>query len=264
MQHLTVTLVQSPLFWEDREKNLDMFTKKLQGLESTTDLVVLPEMFTTGFTMEPKGLAEPMEGKTMQWMRDQASAGGCVVAGSLIIQDKESFYNRFIWMQADGNYYSYDKKHLFSYAGENKNYTPGTSKTIIELNNWKIMPMICYDLRFPVWSRNRHTEGAGFDFDCLLYVANWPASRSHVWRILLMARAIENQCYVVGLNRLGQDGNDIDYSGDSAVIDPTGENISSLLPFEEKTDTVVMTRCSLDSFRDSFRPWVDWDNFQSD
>lgn len=261
MQHLTVSLVQSPLFWEDRERNLEMFTKKLQDVEPSTELVVLPEMFTTGFTMQPKGVAESMEGRSMQWMQDLASAGGFVISGSMIIEENGAFYNRLIWMPPDGNYAFYDKKHLFTHAGEDKNYVPGSSRKIFLLKNWKIMPMICYDLRFPVWSRNKHAGEHGFDFDCMLNVANWPASRSHAWRVLLMARAIENQCYVIGLNRLGKDGNGIDYSGDSAVIDPLGENISTLMPHEERVEKVVMTRCSLDGFRDTFRPWADWDSF---
>lgn len=262
MQDLTVTLIQSDLFWEDREKNREAFAERIASIDAPTDLILLPEMFTTGFAMEPHKLAEPMEGTTMQWMHDMASAKNCVLAGSIIIKEKDNFFNRLIWMRPDGSCDFVDKKHLFTFAGENKHYAPGNKKLIVELRGWKIMPLICYDLRFPVWSKNRYKADTGFDYDCMINVANWPEKRSHVWRILLMARALENQSYVIGINRIGTDGNKIGYSGDSAVISPKGENLSNMAPYKEQIETVVMSRADLDTFRDNFRPWADWDEFE--
>ncbi len=261
MSNLTATLIQSPLFWEEIDQNLDMFTQKIGGIDTPTDLVVLPEMFTTGFTMNPKELAEPMEGKTMQWMQKLASTNGFVITGSLIVKVGHRYFNRLIWMPPDGNYSFFDKKHLFSYAGEDKHYTAGSGKAIVSLKGWKVMPLICYDLRFPVFSRNSHHPERGFAYDCILNVANWPGSRSHAWRVLLMARAIENQSYVIGVNRVGEDGNNILYSGDSVVLSPKGESLTGIMPFKEVVETVVMPRCELDGFRDAFRPWADWDDF---
>ncbi len=262
MQNLTVSLIQSDLIWEDKEKNISHFTGKIREIEEATDLIVLPEMFTTGFAMEPQKLAEPMGGPTIQWMHRMATEKNCVLAGSIIIKENNHFFNRLIWMRSDGSYDQVDKKHLFTFAGENKHYTQGNKKLIVTLKGWRIMPLICYDLRFPVWSKNRHDAENGFDYDCMINVANWPEKRSHVWRILLMARALENQSYVIGINRIGKDGNDIGYSGDSAVISPKGENLSNMAPCKEQTETVVMSRCELDNFRDNFRAWADWDQFQ--
>ncbi len=245
MQTLKVHLVQSVLHWEDPKKNLAMFDEKLAGIDTAPDLIVLPEMFTTGFTMIPHNHAEPMEGKSMQWMQEKAGQHNCVVTGSMIIRANGNYFNRLIWMQPDGNYQFYDKKHLFSYAGENKYYTPGSGKLVVELKGWKIMPVICYDLRFPGWCRNSYDEDRGFAYDCMINVANWPGSRSHAWRVLLMARAIENQAYVIGLNRVGADGNNIEYSGDSAVIDPKGENLSGIMPYREASETVNLPACQL-------------------
>lgn len=261
MQNLTVSIVQTTLYWEDTARNLEMFAEKIASIEGTPDLIVLPEMFTSGFSMNPLAAAEPMGGPALQWMQKTAARRQCVLCGSMAVEEDGRFFNRFFWVRPDGSYEHYDKKHLFTYAGENKDYSPGAEKLIVELKGWKIMPLICYDLRFPVWSRNRFRESEGFDYDVLLYVANWPATRSHAWRILLMARAIENQAYVIGVNRLGVDENEITYSGDSAVISPKGENLSDFMPNQEGVETVVMPRCQLDSFRDAFRPWADWDSF---
>ena len=261
MSHLKISLIQSDLFWEDIEKNLEMFTGKISGVDGQPDLIVLPEMFTTGFTKEPRPVAEPMESRSMQWMEEMARERGSVITGSLVIREKEKFYNRLIWMPPDGKYLFYNKNHLFSFAGENKSFESGAEQLVVELNGWKIMLSVCYDLRFPVWCRNSYSEGKGFKYDCLLNVANWPETRSHAWRILLMGRAIENQAYVAGVNRIGQDGNEISYSGDSAVISPQGESLSGIMPFKEATETVVMTRCQLDDFRRTFKSWADWDDF---
>lgn len=261
MQDLTVHVVQSPLYWEDIEKNLEMFAGKIREVQEDVDLIVLPEMFTTGFTQVPHDVAETMDGPAMQWMHRQADAKDCVVTGSIVIRDGKNYFNRLVWMRPDGSYTHYDKKHLFTFAGENKHYSPGKEKLIVECNGWKIKPVICYDLRFPVWNRNTWDAQHGFAYDCLLNVANWPGPRSHVWRILLMARALENQAFVIGVNRIGEDANNIVYSGDSAVISPKGENLSGFLPNEEKGETIVLSREELDRFRDKFRVWADWDRF---
>lgn len=261
MQNLSLAFIQTSLFWEDPEKNTAHFSQKIETLGEPADLIVLPEMFSTGFTMHPSRAAEPMEGATMRWMHETARRQHAVIAGSLVIEEGGSYYNRFVWMPPDGRYQCYDKKHLFSYAGENENYTSGSSRLVVELNGWKIMPQICYDLRFPVFSRNRWLPESGFDYDLLLYVANWPASRSHAWRVLLMARAIENMCYVAGVNRIGTDARDIAYSGDSAVIDPLGETLAGELPHADHVAVVSLPRCPLDSHRDRFRAWADWDGY---
>jgi omega-amidase len=259
MQNITASIIQSKLHWEDPTANLEMFSSRIDCIDQQTDLIVLPEMFTTGFTMEPQAVTQTLQGEAMQWMSNVARSKNAVVAGSMAIADNDRYYNRFIWMQPDGNFQYYDKKHLFTYAGENKNYSPGKQRLIVNLKGWKIMPLICYDLRFAAWSLNSHDTENGFDYDCLLYVANWPEARSHAWRILLMARAIENQCYVIGVNRIGEDANQISYSGDSAIIDPKGENISNLMPWQEGIDTQILSTCQLNSFRHAFRPYEDWD-----
>jgi omega-amidase len=261
MQNLKLALIQTVLHWEDPNANLDHFSGKIRALTEAVDLIVLPEMFTTGFTMEPRRVAERMDGQAIDWMAKQASEHTCVVVGSLVVEDGGQFYNRLIWMPPDGQFNYYDKVHLFSYAGEDKNYTRGNKKLIVNIKGWKFMPQVCYDLRFPVWGRNRNVEGEGFDYDCLLNVANWPSNRSHAWRILLMARAIENMGYVIGVNRIGVDGRDIIYSGDSVALDPLGESLSTMLPNADKTEIVTLNPCLLNSHRDKFRAWKDWDTF---
>lgn len=259
MQNLKLAYVQTTLQWEDPGNNLKHFSQRIGDIDEAVDLIVLPEMFTTGFTMQPHAVAEPMMGPAMEWMAKHAMERSCVVTGSLIIKEDGHYYNRLIWMSPDGQYQYYDKVHLFSYAGEDEHYTCGMKKLIVNLKGWNIMPLICYDIRFPVWNRNRYVPGEGFSYDCLLYVANWPSTRSHAWRILLMARAIENLCYVVGVNRIGVDGRNIPYSGDSAVIDPLGESLSQLPPHADKTDIVTLMPPVISHHRDTFRVWGDWD-----
>jgi omega-amidase len=213
---MNITLVQSALYWEDIAKNLGNFEEKLTKI-GQTDLIILPEMFSTGFSMNASALAESMDGTAMEWLRKTAKQKNCAVTGSLIIKENDKFYNRLIFMKADGSFEQYDKKHLFSMAKEEETYTAGTEKIILEYKGWKICPLICYDLRFPIWNRNLE------DYDLAIYVANWPDRRSYHWRSLLTARAIENQCYVAAVNRVGSDGKDLYYSGHSSLIDPTGE-----------------------------------------
>ena len=218
MDNLKVTVFQGYLFWENIDKNLQNITLRLSSIREKTDLIVLPEMFNTGFSMNVDTLAEPMDGKTMLWMKSQSQKYNCVITGSLIITENGKFYNRLIWMRPDGTYEHYDKRHLFTLAKEHHTYTAGDKRLIVELKGWKICPVICYDLRFPVFLRN--TDAA---YDLLLVVANWPEKRALHWRTLLPARAIENQCYVIGVNRVGHDGNEVYHSGDSSCIDPNGK-----------------------------------------
>lgn len=232
MSTLNIACIQSNLHWEDKEANLRMFEEKIMALPPGSELVILPEMFSTGFSMEPARLAETMDGPTVQWMQSLAKEKRVILAGSLIIREEERYFNRLIWMLPTGDYGVYDKRHLFAYAGEDQHYCPGTSRLIASVKGWKINLQVCYDLRFPVWARqsNSYFNPANDDspeYDVLVYVANWPEKRSHAWKTLLQARAIENQCYVVGLNRVGEDGKGIAYSGDSMIIDPLGQVLAS-------------------------------------
>jgi omega-amidase len=219
MDSLIVTLVQTELHWENKVANIAHFSKLIESIGTKTDIIMLPEMFTTGFSMQPGKLAESMDGATVSWMLETAAARGAVVTGSCIILEKGRYYNRLIWAQPDGKVFHYDKRHLFGLSNEHKHYSAGSRKLIVKWKDWTICPMICYDLRFPVWCRN--AEG----YEVLLFVANWPERRNVAWKILLQARAIENQSYVVGVNRIGYDGNGVYHSGDSSIIDPAGEVI---------------------------------------
>jgi len=262
MSNIKITLVQTPLHWENPAANRTLLEQKIRAIEEPTEIIVLPEMFTTGFTMHPQNCAEPMGGETFEWMKKLAAEKNAVITGSIATKENGKYYNRLIWMQPDGTFYQYDKKHLFTFAGETENYTPGNKKVIVEYKGWKFLLTICYDLRFPVWIKNNYSPETGFDYDCMINVANWPAARSHPWRVLLMARAIENQAFVIGLNRLGVDGNGVDHSGDSALISPLGENFSNLMPNQEITETIPMPRCQLTDFRKKFRVADDWDGFE--
>lgn len=221
MSSITITAIQTNLFWEDKEANLRMFEEKIRSIKDKTEVIVLPEMFSTGFSMNTEKLAEKMDGPTINWMKELSKEKRAIITGSVIIEEENKFYNRLIWMMPNGNFGHYDKRHLFGYAGEDKHYTAGNKRLIASVNGWKINLQICYDLRFPVWARQQ-SEG---EYDLLIYVANWPERRSHAWKTLLHARAIENQCYVVGVNRTGKDEHDIMHSGDSLFIDPLGETI---------------------------------------
>ncbi|HET6228075.1 MAG TPA: amidohydrolase [Bacteroidia bacterium] len=258
MNDLKVTLIQSNLFWENKQKNLEQFSKKIDDVNEVTDLIVLPEMFSTGFSMNPEKLAENMNGETVKWMKEKAQKKNCVVTGSFICEEGGRYYNRLLWVNPNGTYVKYDKRHLFSMGDEHNHYAAGEEKLIVELKGWKICPLICYDLRFPVWARN--TKEASYDV--LIYVANWPERRSYPWKTLLLARAIENQSYVIGSNRVGVDGNDISHSGDSAVIDAKGEIISKIKPNEEATETITLSYSNLVEFRKQFPAILDADQFE--
>ncbi len=254
-KELNIALVQSNLAWENAEGNFAIFNQHLEKIKEA-DLIVLPEMFSTGFSMNPAPLAESMQGKTMNWLTQKAKEKNCVITGSFIAEEKGKYFNRLVWMRADGSFELYDKRHLFRMAGENSLYTEGQKKLIVELKGWKICPLICYDLRFPVWSRNVNRE-----YDILLYIANWPAVRSHPWKTLLPARAIENQCYVLGLNRVGKDGNNLDYSGDSSVIDPLGKYVAEAVPGKEEIVFVKLNDAFLEQCRANFPVNLDGDKF---
>jgi omega-amidase len=255
MQDLRVTLVQSMLHWEDAAANRAMFGQKLAALKGTTDLIVLPEMFTTGFSMRSADLAETMEGATVQWMREQAAATNAALYGSAIITAAGKYFNRGLFVEPSGAVTVYDKRHLFRFANENEHFAQGIERVVVEWRGWRLLLQVCFDLRFPVFARNRS------DYDAILYVANWPEARRFPWSQLLIARAIENQCYVVGGNRVGMDGKSIHYSGDSVVIDPRGAVIGSVEPSQEGTATVVLDRASLEDFREKFPVAKDADEF---
>jgi len=230
MQNLNLLLVQTKLHWENIEANLKMFDQKLQNVNDEIDLILLPEMFSTGFSMNAADIAEDMDGSAMKWLKEKSSSLNVVITGSLMIKENNQYFNRLIWMTPSQNYQTYDKRHLFSLAREESVYSKGKDQLIVELNGWRINMQICYDLRFPIWNRNRN------NYDCLIFVANWPERRIEAWTKLLQARAIENQSYVIGLNRVGTDGNDVYHSGDSCVINPLGE-----IEFTQKDKEIEQT-----------------------
>ena len=261
MSELKFTLVQTALHWENKEANLEMLEEKVGTLQSSTHVVVLPEMFTTGFSMKPEALAETMDGPTMQWMKRSAAWKKIILTGSFIAKEAGRYFNRLVWMLPNGQYGHYDKRHLFAFAEEDKHYTAGTERLIASVNGWKINLMVCYDLRFPVWARQQFGEGQEFEYDVLIYIANWPERRSTAWKTLLQARAIENQCYVIGVNRVGNDGNDIYHSGDSMLVDPLGE-ILYHKAHDEDLATITINKDHLQEVRKKFQFWRDADDFQ--
>lgn len=260
MASLTITLIQTSLFWEDKAANLAMLEEKINAIATPTELVILPEMFSTGFSMKPKQLAETMDGETISWMKRIAASRKIILAGSVIIEAEGNYYNRLIWMLPNGQYGYYDKRHRFAFAGEDEHYTAGNRRLVAQVNGWKVNLLICYDLRFPVWARQQVQDGQP-EYDLLLYVANWPQRRSHAWQTLLQARAIENQCYVVGVNRVGHDGNDIYHSGDSMVIDPLGQVLYHKVD-DEDVFTITLHKGNLEEVRSKFPFWKDGDTFQ--
>ncbi|MCS6967852.1 MAG: amidohydrolase [Cytophagales bacterium] len=253
---LRVSLLQTDLYWECPEANRAMLEEWIWKIEKPTDIIILPEMFTTGFTMSPKKFAEPLNLHTHKWMRQMAEQTGAAIGGSYIVQEGGHYFNRFLWVEPSGAYSYYDKRHLFGMAGEDQHYTAGNQAIVIQWRNWRICPLICYDLRFPVWSRRRKD----LDYDLLIYVANWPQPRIHAWNILLKARAIENQSYCVGVNRIGRDGYNHHYTGESAIIDYAGNEL-----FYAKEvvayPTVVLSKSRMEKFRQAFPFQQDADRF---
>lgn len=259
-QPLTITTIQSNLHWENKAANLEMLEEKITRIREKTEIVVLPEMFSTGFSMKPELLAETMEGETVQWMKRIAKEKKIILTGSVIIQEEDHYYNRLIWMLPNEQYGIYDKRHRFAYAGEDDHYTAGTKRLIASVKGWKINLLVCYDLRFPVWARQTPAD-EGPEYDALIYVANWPERRIHAWKTLLQARAIENQCYVVGVNRVGKDGNDIHYSGESMIVDPMGEVLYTKKE-EEDIFTMALDKTHLQAIREKLPFLKDADGFQ--
>ena len=264
MSNLTVSLIQSTLHWEDKSANLQMFEEKILSLKENTELVILPEMFNTGFSMNPALLAEHMEGKTVQWMKRIAKQKNIILTGSLIIEENENYYNRLVWMLPNGQYGVYDKRHRFAFAGEDQQFAAGEKRLIASVKGWRINLMVCYDLRFPVWARQQSDGSANesaLEYDLLIYVANWPERRIHAWNTLLQARAIENQCYAIGVNRVGNDGNDIYHNGNSMIVDPLGKIIYQK-PDAEDVYTYTFDKQELEEVRAKFPFWKDADEFQ--
>lgn len=236
-----------------------MLEDKIAALPDKTEIVVLPEMFSTGFSMQPKLFAETMEGETVEWMKRVSSENGIVLTGSMIAEENGHYFNRLVWMLPNGQFGYYDKRHLFAYAGEHAEYTAGNKRLIASVKGWKINLQVCYDLRFPVWARQQTQNGMP-EYDLLIYVANWPEKRSHAWKTLLCARAIENQCYVVGVNRVGNDGNNIYHSGNSLVIDPLGQVLYHMAD-EEDVNTITLSKEKLAEVRTRFPFLNDADGF---
>ncbi len=260
MNDIKITLIQSDLSWEDTDRNLDNFSNKLQSITDNPDIILLPEMFNTGFTMNPEKCAEDESGKSMQWLKNTAKEKNCTIVCSFIIKERNQFFNRLIWMNSDGSYSKYDKRHLFRLGNETKFYTPGNEILTTELKGWKFRPLICFDLRFPIWSMNSMVEDK-YEYDCLIYVSNWPASRSYAWKELLIGRAIENQAYTIGLNRIGKDGNGVPHSGDSRAVDYKGNIICEFQPDAEETQTVILSHDQMTEYRQKFPFGLDWDKF---
>jgi omega-amidase len=268
MSTLTITTIQADLLWEDKTANLRRLEEKIDGIGVHTELVVLPEMFSTGFSMRPEALAERMDGPTVDWMRKTAARKKIILTGSIIIEDEGHYFNRLLWMLPNGQYGYYDKRHRFAYAGENEHYTAGHKRLVASVKGWKLLLLVCYDLRFPVWSRQNPQatqlpdppQAEELEYDLIVYVANWPERRSHAWKTLLQARAIENQSYVIGVNRVGEDGNQIAHSGDTMIIDPLGETLYHAAPKEE-IFTLTLKKEQLETVRQRFPFWKDADHF---
>ena len=259
MSTLSITTIQSNLIWEEKPANLRLLEQKINSIAEKTEIIVLPEMFNTGFSMKPELHAETMDGESVEWMKRISRENGIILTGSLMIEEAGKYFNRLVWMLPNGQYGYYDKRHLFAFGEEDKHYKPGNKRLIASVKGWKINLLVCYDLRFPVWARQQPNE-SGAEYDVLIYVANWPERRSHAWKTLLCARAIENQCYVVGVNRVGSDANNIYYSGNSLVIDPLGQVLYHMAD-EEDVNTVILQKDLLEEVRTKFPFWKDADSF---
>lgn len=256
MDTLRITLVQSHLDWHEPTSNLARFTDLVAPLGGKTDVIILPEMFTTGFTMLPNEVAEPMQGPTVSWMQSSAEQLNAVITGSIVVEENGQYYNRLLWVEPGGRILHYDKRHLFAMAGEADHYEAGSERLIIDYAGWRICPLICYDLRFPVWSRNTQ------EIDLLIYVANWPSTRAGDWTTLTQARAIENQCYVAAVNRIGEDANGYPYRGDSTLIDPGPRRVLCQLEGVEAVTTLSLAKSELVAFREGLPFLRDQDGFR--
>ena len=262
MQALNVALVQGETRWHDAAANREYYAGLVRSAAADSDLVVLPETFLTGFTNDTEDQSVPMDGEDVAWLRELAREVDAVVTGSLVIVEDGRHFNRMFWMRPDGRFETYDKRHLFRMADEHEHFSAGRERLIVELNGWRICPLVCYDLRFPAWSRNRRNEAAsgGMDYDLLIYVANWPAPRRNAWRTLLRARAVENLACCVGVNRVGEDGKGIAYAGDSGVFDARGETVLELND-REQVATAALDPAPMLELRRKFPAWMDADEF---
>ena len=258
MSSLTISLIQTNLFWENKKANLEMLQQKIEGIKEKTEIVIIPEMFTTGFSMKPELFAETMDGETVKWMKKITAEKKIILTGSVIIEENGKYFNRLVWMLPNGEYGVYDKRHLFAFANEHSHYSAGNKKLIASVKGWKINLQICYDLRFPVWARQDFQSENKYDL--LINVANWPTKRNIAWQTLLRARAIENQCFVAGVNRTGEDGNKIYYSGDSMIIGPLGETIYEKNQAED-IYTFTLQKEKITETRNQFPFWKDADSF---
>ena len=256
MSSLSFTTIQTNIFWEDKIANLKMLEEKIFSIKQKTAIVVLPEMFNTGFTLNVEKLAEPMHGETFAWMKKIASQKKIILTGSIIIEEDGKYFNRLIWMQPNRQFGFYNKRHLFAFAGEHEKYTAGNKRFIASVNGWKINLQICYDLRFPVWARQQTNN----EYDVLINVANFPKARNHHWKTLLTARAIENQCYVIGVNRTGKDGNGVIYTGNSMALNAKGETLYCK-ENDEDVFTIVFEKDDLFAIRNKYPFLKDADNF---
>ena len=261
MQDLKINIVQADLIWEQPDKNLDNFDKKLSDYKGKQDLVCLPEMFNTGFTMNGKDFAEEPGGKAFQWLKHKAGELQCVITGTFLCKENDQLYNRLVWMRPDGSFETYNKRHLFRFGNEHLYFVPGTSKLIVEIKGWRVCPLVCYDLRFPVWAKNTYSDSK-FEYDFLFYLANWPERRNHHWLALLKARAIENLSYVAGVNRIGTDGIGTTHSGNSVVFSPKGELICEPPDHAESNTIVTLSMKDLVDYRQRFNVGLDWDKFE--
>ncbi|SNR66513.1 amidohydrolase [Lutibacter flavus] len=256
MQHLKIALIQADLIWQNAEQNRINFSKKINAISEPVDLIVLPEMFTTGFSMQPQKIAEYMIGDTVEWMQKIASKKNTAIAGSVIISENNKYYNRFLFIHPCGKIEYYNKRHLFTLAGEHTVYTQGEVKKIIEYKGWKICPLVCYDLRFPVWARNVE------EYDLLMYVANWPKPRISAWDTLLKARSIENMCYTIGVNRVGKDENNLEYPGHCAIYNCLGEEVVKAIPNKEETIIAILEKNHISETRNKLNFLSDKDTFK--
>ena len=266
MSSLTLSLIQTNLTWEDKAANLQMLEQKIKSISEKTELVILPEMFCTGFSMKPEQFAETMQGESVAWMKKLSAEQRVVLTGSLMIEEDEKYYNRMIWMLPNGEYGYYDKRHLFAMGDEHNHYTPGSKRVIAQVKGWKINLQVCYDLRFPVWARqspisSEDEQEPGFEYDLLLVVANWPEKRNHAWKTFLQSRAIENQSFAIGVNRVGTDGNNMYHSGDSMVVNPMGEVLYTKA-HDEDIFTITLKKSELDEVRTKLPFWKDADPFK--
>ncbi len=256
MSEIKILYVQPDIIWEDPQSNFPKYEKLIRNAAREPDLIILPEMFNTGFSMKAGEIAESMEGSSMSWLKKMAGEYDAALCGSLAIQDQGKYFNRFVFVHPDEGVQCYDKRHLFRVSGEEEAYHPGNQRVVIKYKAWRILPQVCYDLRFPVWTRNRD------DYDLLLFVASWPEPRRDVWSSLLKARAIENVCYTVGVNRVGIDGRNIAYRGDSMILNFKGELVHELALNQESSAQCLIDIKELERFRKKFPVHLDRDDFK--